>query len=156
MEEKILAKFHPTRLGYIKFYVVAFILFVLGALLYFSQTLKLIVFSAYHQYAIYPVLLGLFFVIIPEVKIRLQTYIITTYRVIDRAGIFNISENVVYWNKIASTNISQSVFDRIFDIGSIDMWSMGGSEEPEITLVKIANVKKVQELIDRLIEKPAR
>jgi len=96
---------------------------------------------------------GLFLILIAELLRRNDKYAITSFRVIEKSGIINIDEDSVYWEKLSNYELTQNFIDRIFNIGTIKLWSTGGADVPEVIIRKAPNVKKIRFLLDKLIQK---
>ena len=157
MREKAYFGFHPSRLAFWKWYLVALILIIIGSILILS-IFNIIPFSIpfIKNYAIYISIIpfiGIVFIIIAEMLRRCDTYIITSHRIIEKSGIINIKEDSINWEKISNYSLTQNAFDRIFGIGSIHLWSMGGEIEPEVTIKKTAQILKIRNLLDKLIQR---
>jgi uncharacterized membrane protein YdbT with pleckstrin-like domain len=149
MEEKTILTFHPTRLSYVKLYFLGLLLILLGLFGYlgiFRVNIPNVSF-------LLGLFLGTILILLAEILRLFSTYTITDQRIIERYGIFSKKENSVTWDKISSSSLQQTLFERLMNIGDIELWSVGGSEEPEITLMNVPNIKKVTSLIDSLIKK---
>lgn len=156
MREKAFFGFHPSRLAFWKWYLVAIIPIIIGSILILS-IFNIIPFSipflsGYVFYISIIPFIGIVFIIIAEMLRRCDTYIITSHRIIERSGIINIKEDSVNWEKISNYSLMQNVFDRIFGTGSIHLWSMGGEDEPEVTIKKSAQILRIRNLLDKLIQ----
>lgn len=157
MREKAYFGFHPSRLSFWKWYLVAIIIILIGLILILS-IFDIIPFSIQFikDYALYISIIpfiGIVFIIIAEMLRRSDTYIITSHRIIERAGIINIKEDSINWEKISNYSLMQNAFDRILGTGSIHLWSMGGEDEPEVTIKKSAQILKIRNLLDKLIQR---
>jgi uncharacterized membrane protein YdbT with pleckstrin-like domain len=149
MEEKTILTFHPTRLSYFKLYFVGLLLILLSLLGYLG-IFKVNVPNVYFLLGLFP---GTILILLAEILRLFSTYTITDQRIIERYGIFSKKEDSVAWDKISSLSLQQTFLERLMNIGDIELWSVGGSEEPEITLMNVPNIKKVTSLIDSLIKK---
>jgi uncharacterized membrane protein YdbT with pleckstrin-like domain len=159
MAELMYLKFHPTRLAYAQWYLLAFIIIGLGIFVILAAyDLLPIILSIPKDYAVYtfsiPVM-GALFIIIADLLRRDDTYTVTSYRVIEKRGIFNISEDSVNWDKVSNYTLTQNIVDRLFNIGTIRLFSVGGAEvmEAEVTIKKAPNIHKIKALLDKLIER---
>jgi uncharacterized membrane protein YdbT with pleckstrin-like domain len=154
MAEQTYMIFHPTRLAFLKWYAVAILLFILGGLTFIDiLNTQIIPF----EYKIYILLffaaLGIAALALAEVKRRNNDYAITNERVIERTGLINIDQDSITWGKISNLSFKQNLLDRIFGIGTIELWAVGGDDEPEIVLRKIPKFKKVLEVLNKLLHK---
>ncbi|MEM5778294.1 MAG: PH domain-containing protein [Candidatus Aenigmatarchaeota archaeon] len=157
MPEKVYLIFHPTRLAFLKWYLAAFLIIVTGIFIIlnaFDFLKYLIIPKEYSVYTIFIPFIGIVFIIIAGLLRKLDTYIITNFRVIERRGLLNIKEDSVNWEKISNYTLSQSMIDRLFNIGTIRLYSMGGiEEEAEVTIKKVSNIHKIKAFLDKLIER---
>jgi uncharacterized membrane protein YdbT with pleckstrin-like domain len=157
--EQVYLKFHPTRLAYAKWYLLAFIVAGMGIVIALSA-FKLGPFSIPigEQASVYTLiipLIGMAIVIVPTLLRRDDTYTITNFRIIEKKGILNIKEDSVNWEKVSNYTLEQNVLDRILKIGNINLYSVGGADDKdaEVTIKKAPNIHKIKELLDKLIER---
>lgn len=109
--------------------------------------------SIYNSYILMIFIAGLVVIGIAEILRKNDKYAITSYRVIEKSGIINIEEDSVYWEKLSNYELTQNFFDRIFNTGTIKLWSTGGEDEPEVIIKKAPHIKKIRFLLDKLIQK---
>jgi len=157
MPEKAFFGFHPSRLAFWKWYLVAIIIIIVGLILILS-VFDIIPFDIpfikdYVVYVSITPFIGIVFIIIAEILRHFDTYIITNHRIIERSGIINIKEDSINWEKISNYSLIQNAFDRMLGTGSINLWSMGGEDEPEVTIKKSAHILKIRNLLDKLIQR---
>jgi len=157
MPEQVYLVFHPTRLAYFKWYLIALIFIAIGIFVILSVfgiiSFSLPIPKEYNIYTVFIPLVGIVFIIIAGLLRRVDTYYITNYRIIEKRGIINIKEDSINWEKISNFSLTQNAVDRIFNIGTIRLYSMGGIEEAEVTIKKSPHVHKIKTLLERLIEK---
>jgi uncharacterized membrane protein YdbT with pleckstrin-like domain len=152
MEAKVISKFHPTRLNYIKRYFFAIIFILLSTTLYFDMfnlVKKLPIPNIYFLLLLFPAFL-LF--LTAEISRMKTTYEITDQQLIVKYGIFSKVEDTIGWDKIAITTLKQSLLQRPVKVGTVELWSMSGAEEPEIILYNIPKAKEIKSIIDGLIK----
>lgn len=158
MPEQTYVVFHPTRLAYLIWYLISLIFIVVGIFVILSafEVIKfgLTVPKGYNLYTIFIPFIGVIFIVIAGLLRKVDTYRITNYRIIEKRGIINIKEDSINWEKISNYSLTQSAIDRLFNIGTIRLYSMGGIEaEAEVTLKKVSNIHKIEALLDKLIER---
>jgi uncharacterized membrane protein YdbT with pleckstrin-like domain len=154
MTEQTYMIFHPTRLAFLKLYALAILLFLIGSLIFIDILNMQLIPIEYKIYIlVFFVSLGIAIIVLAEVKRRNNDYAITSERVVERTGIINIDQDSITWEKISNLSFKRNLFDRIFGIGTIEIWAVGGLDEPEITLRKIPNFKKVLEVLNKLLQK---
>jgi uncharacterized membrane protein YdbT with pleckstrin-like domain len=153
MKEETYLIFHPTRLAYIKRYLIAVFLITFSIALFF-YSLSVPAISSYIFYIlILFVSVGLVMIGIAELLRSKNKYAITSNRVIQKYGIINIREDSIYWEKVANYEITQNLFDRLFKVGTIKLWSIGGEDDPEVIIKRASQVNKIRFLLDKLIQK---
>jgi len=157
MAERTYLIFHPTRLAYFLWYIVAIIIIAIGILLFFDIMPISYLIPNYNIYfLIFFIAAGIILIGIAEILRKTDKYAITNFRVIEKKGIVNIEEESIYWEKIANYSLTQNLFDRIFRVGTIKLWSMGGGGEgmdPEVVIKRAPHIKKIRFLLDKLIQK---
>jgi len=147
MPEEILMKFLPTRLTFFRWYFAGVVLFALWFLLFFDF-LKIAISK---DYLFLMPLLGLFLIIISEIRIRVNKFYITNNRIIEKKGLLSMMESSVGFDRIANYRIHQNFLEKILNIGTIEIESVGGSEAPEIVMKGVRNMKNIKMLLDKLI-----
>ncbi len=157
MAEQTYLIFNPTRLAYFLWYFFSIIMIILGILLFFDIIPISSFIPNYNIYfLIFLVAVGIILMGIAEILRKTDKYAITNFRIIEKRGIINIKEDSIYWEKVANYSLNQNLFDRIFRVGTIKLWSMGGGGEgmnPEVTVKKAPHVKKIRFLLDKLIQR---
>jgi hypothetical protein len=148
MSEQTYMIFRPTRLAFIKWYALGLFMIILGiiAFLYIPEGLNL-----YSLLLFLP--LGAVFALVAEILRRTELYAITSNRIVEKSGIVNTNEDSIYWDKMSNYSMKQGFFERMLNIGTVELWAIGGEEAPEIILRKVPNVKKVVAVLDKLIQK---
>jgi len=153
MAEQTYLIFNPTRIAFLRLYLIATFLISFGiALFFFSSSIPLI-----SDYIIYILLVffavGLIVLGIAEILRKRDKYAITSNRIVEKSGIINIEEDSIYWEKVSNYEVSQNLFDRILKVGTIKLWSVGGENEPEVVIKKVSQIKKIRFLLDKLIQR---
>ncbi len=62
---------------------------------------------------------ALLIIIVAFIRSRLQSFEITDEGITSRIGIINVKTQFVPYNKIDSVNVSRSIFDRVFRLGTL-------------------------------------
>lgn len=150
MPETVLMRLHPSRLAFVKSYIVAVLLVLLWFVLFYNPLgLNLTQLVPYRAYTFVALLLGILLAVSAEIRLIIDTYVITDFRITERVGLLSIRESSVHWDRIADVRLTQSFIERILGIGTIKIESTGGNEAPEVTLKSIRRVVKIKELIDQ-------
>ena len=77
-------------------------------------------------------------------------YKLTNYRVIVKKGLIRKSKAFIHYEKIQDINITQSIMEKIFSSGDIEIF--GGHENTRIIMENVPNPDKVEAIINDLIE----
>ncbi|GAB4317156.1 MAG: hypothetical protein Kow0019_18130 [Methanobacteriaceae archaeon] len=77
-------------------------------------------------------------------------YRLTNYRIIVRKGLIRRSKAFIHYEKIQDINITQSLMEKIFSSGDIEIF--GGHENTRIIMENVPNPDKVENMINDLIE----
>ncbi len=77
-------------------------------------------------------------------------YTLTNQRVILERGIIRKNKTYMHYDKIQDINVSQGVIERLTSSGDISIF--GGHESTKLILNDIPNPKKVEDMINRMIE----
>ncbi len=85
-----------------------------------------------------------FIIIITVWEIKVKSYAIQSYRVLERGGILYKSQSSIVFNKIDHINLKQGVLSKMFKNGSITV-NTTGSSRPELTVSDIPNYKEFYE-----------
>jgi len=157
MPEQTYLIFHPTRLAFLKWYLIALIIIAVGIFIILSafEIIKVVTISKdYSLYTIFIPFTGAIFIIIAGLLRKVDTYYITNYRIIEKRGIISIKEDSINWEKISNYSLTQSAIDRLLNIGTIRLYSMGGiEEEAEVTIKRAPHIHKIKALLEKLIER---
>jgi len=157
MPEQTYLIFHPTRLAFLKWYLIALIIIAVGIFIILSafEIIKVVTISKdYSLYTIFIPFTGVIFIIIAGLLRKVDTYYITNYRIIEKRGIINIKEDSINWEKISNYSLTQSAIDRLFNVGTIRLYSMGGiEEEAEVTIKRAPHIHRIKALLEKLIER---
>lgn len=157
-EEKILAKINRTRLSYLKFYVLALIMFMLWAILQFSLLPKnsvttsfMSMIKPYNTYLLLLLGIGILFILIGEMKIRYERYYLTSHRVRQITGFFGIQETDFEYNMISHYSVNQNFIEKFFSHGTVLLETVAGGKTAQISLNHIPHIKQVKAIIDEKV-----
>lgn len=78
------------------------------------------------------------------------SYLITDRRVVIKRGVLRKKRVFMHYNKIQDVSVSQSITERIFNSGDIEIF--GGHERTTMVLEDIPDPSEVEDMINRLIE----
>jgi len=123
--EKEVLKFHPSRLNWWAWYLVA----------------------AFCILTILPLLLGLILIIYVELARASTTYTITDRRVIKEVGILGKSTTSTIYKQITDVHMKQSFIQQLLGIGTIGI-NTAGTSGMEILIAGIANAPGIKQTIE--------
>jgi uncharacterized membrane protein YdbT with pleckstrin-like domain len=92
--------------------------------------------------------LGLIILLVWWLKAKGTKITLTNERVTLREGILSKSINEVYHTDVRNVKLSQSLFQRIFKVGTVGI-STAGQADVEISVGGIPNPEKVKSIIDQ-------
>jgi uncharacterized membrane protein YdbT with pleckstrin-like domain len=81
---------------------------------------------------------------------RQKKYLLTNQRIIIKRGFLRRRKSYIHYNKIEDIIVSQSLLDRIFSSGDMEIFS--GHETTDIILEDVPNPLEVEDMINRLID----
>ncbi|MCW2522899.1 MAG: uncharacterized protein JWO63_1234 [Frankiales bacterium] len=96
------------------------------------------------------VVLLIWLVLIPVVRVRSTHYVMTTHRVLIRRGVLNHVGRDIPLARISDVAYRQSIWDRIVRSGSLTIESAG--EHGQETLVNVPRADEVQQELNHLVE----
>ena len=148
MPEKVLMKFRPSRLVFLKSYLLSFLFLGFGAVS-IARNIPLPSLVQYISLANVLILLGVLIIIITEIRGIFYRYVVTDQRIVEYHGILSKSEVSVPLRRIAHYSIKQNFVERVVGIGNIVIESTGGSERPEILIKAAPRVKRLKQILDK-------
>ena len=80
--------------------------------------------------------------------IKVRSYIIQSYRVLAKSGIFYKRQTSIVFNKIDHINYYQGMLNKMFNNGTITV-NTTGSSLPELTIMNIPNYKKFHDVLKK-------
>jgi membrane protein YdbS with pleckstrin-like domain len=110
--------------------------------------LPLVEWTAYALFLI--ILIFIIWVSYDFLRWRQRRYTLTNYRIIVQSGIIRRKKSFIHYDKIQDIVISQSLVDRIFSAG--DMEIFGGHDVTTLILENIPHPLEVENMINRLME----
>jgi uncharacterized membrane protein YdbT with pleckstrin-like domain len=154
MTEQTYMIFHPTRLAFLKWYIIAILMLVIGALVFLDVLNTKMLTDEYRFFSLIAfIAAGICLIAIAEIMRIDDDYAITSERIVERKGLIEINQGSVYWEKLSNFSFKQSLFDRIFGIGTIELWSIGGEDKPQIIIKRASNFKKLVSVLNKLVQK---
>ncbi len=140
--EEIKYIFKKSRLGYINVYIWFFILEIILYITYSYDPKKF-------EFVNYLLLIPLILIIKIEIEIFFHRYYITDKRFVDDYNFLSRNTKSINHSHITNSSLEQGIFDRIFDIGSINLNSVGINEEIAFKKIeKVPNIGEVKRIVD--------
>lgn len=81
---------------------------------------------------------------------RAVHYILTNRRILVRKGVIRKQKAYIHYNKVQDIIVSQSIVERIFMSGNIEVF--GGHEHTQLKLEDVPNPAEVENMLNRLIQ----
>ena len=157
--EKAYFGFHPSRFVYWKWYLLSIIVILAGSIpllsLFDIIPIDITLIADYDLYifSVIP-LIGLIPLVIAEITRRSDLYVLTNDRIIEKTGLFNIRENSVEWRNVVNYTFTQSFMEKLFNLGTIRLYSSGGVEhQAELVVKKTSHINRIKNFLDKLIQK---
>lgn len=102
--------------------------------------------TRYFAIAMFILIIFVFAYIVWQLLIWNSTkYIITDHRVITKKGIINENRSYMSYNTIQDINVSQSILDKIFSVGTLSLYSAYDGKNLELT--KVSGANNIEEII---------
>lgn len=135
------------------FILLIFVMFVSGPIIQFIGRLQVYLISQiklpltrYTAIAVFVFMLIIILYIIWQIIGWYATeYILTDSKIVVKSGIFLTRKDYMPYSSIQDINTSQSVFARLFNVGSVSVYS--AYDNNQITLNNISNPSKAEEII---------
>jgi membrane protein YdbS with pleckstrin-like domain len=129
------------------------LLFISGPIIQFIGNMQVYMISYIRlpitRYAVIAVFVGILITIIyiiwQIVGWYSKEYILTESKIVVKSGVFLTRKNYMPYSTIQDMNTSQSVFARLFNVGSISVYS--AYDNNQISLDNVANPSEVEEII---------
>ena len=147
--ENILWKGRKTRKVFIHYYVVAFLLIVLGAIS-FAEIFWKVPFSMHVSITL--IAIGLIVIVVQEIKRIGVRYIITETRVIKEMGIVNKKTEYIPYQMVERISFESPWYMRILKIGDIRV----DTGEDSFLLESLNHPEKIEALLNRAMERVIR
>lgn len=161
--EKILFETRPAFFMYLKSAIIKFIaliliIYIFGYVMTIAASIQNFIISFVQvplvQATVYILLLLILFLILwiiwDLLSWKYTTYTLTNYRVILQKGLIRKNKTYMHYDKIQDINVSQGIIERLISSGDIAIF--GGHEHTRLILNDIPNPKKVEDMINRMIE----
>jgi uncharacterized membrane protein YdbT with pleckstrin-like domain len=146
--EKIIKRFGQSRIVHTKHYVAAIALFLVPFLYpMYLGFLRLPVSDI--QIAAVAVGTGILLVAVAELRRAFGSYYITNYRVVSVRGLLKKTMDSCTYDKIVNVKTVQSLFQRMFGMGTIDITTY---QKTEILLNSIGNPTGIEKMIYSAME----
>ncbi|MBU4245640.1 MAG: PH domain-containing protein [Nanoarchaeota archaeon] len=150
MNEKMLLKFNSTRIAFLKLYLAGFVWIMAWIVVYFGIAGISIPATLTPYLFILPII-GLLHILWAEISIRVNRFYISDQRIAEKKGILSIEETYLQTDRVANYTIKQNFIERLLDIGTIEIESVDGDDEPEIVMKCVGGIDKIRNLLDSLI-----
>ena len=151
--ERLVSIFYPKRASFIFYYVFGTVVFIVGTgfmtiTSYGGLGRDLVSWSLSAGAMIF----GIFLVSLAESRRWFTLYIITTWNVRVRKGVFSRKTKRVFYDEIAILHCSGPPAERKVGMGNIEIYTSADDEKPALVFDGVHNPDGVREIIQRFIE----
>lgn len=151
--ERLVAVFNPKRVSYIFYYVFSFVLFIIG-LTFMVATAQGAILRDFESWILSSIamIVALFLFVWAESRHFFTLYIITTWNVRIRKGVFKRRTIRVYYDDISECRTTSDPEEKRVGMGDVEICSKRAKENPVIVFDEVHNPDGVREIISRFIQ----
>ena len=151
--ERLVMIIHPKRASLIFFYTFSVVMIVTGvsfmaATAYGSISIN----SLYWDIGAATIILGILLFASTEVRRQIKLYILTTWNVRVRTGLFRRKTVRLFYDEIAECSIAINADEKNVGVGDVRVYSKESSESPALVFDEVDNPDGVREIISRFME----
>ncbi|MFW9959497.1 MAG: PH domain-containing protein [Candidatus Thorarchaeota archaeon] len=151
--ERLVMILHPKRASFIFYYVFGVVLFLVGLTFMILASLGTISHSILSwSLSLLAMIFGVFLTIGAETRHYFTLYIITTWNVRLRKGIFRRTTIRVFYDEIALCRTSSNPEERRVGMGDVEICTNTMGEKPAIIFDEVHNPEGVKEIISRFTQ----
>ncbi len=151
--ERLVMIFHPRRTGFLLHYIIGATIVLIG----FGSVMLTAAFMIVQNEISWMLTLTSFFigsVIMAAVEIHRRSilYIITTWNIRVRTGIFRKRTSRVFYNQISDIRLMIGDERRRISMGDVEFYTHGNSERPALVFREVYSPDGIKELVTRFIK----
>lgn len=144
--EEIIHKLKPSRIAFLKNYLLSAFLAVFVVCLFLTG-------FPIMQMGLYVAsILIVIFLALPEIEKLRSTYVITSSQVIVEEGIISRKRRSLFFNNTSDISVHQNFLQRMLRYGSVVIGSSSGRDHMELNLKGVQRPKELAYSIERLIK----
>jgi membrane protein YdbS with pleckstrin-like domain len=151
--ERLVLILHPKRVTSIFYYTFSVVLFIIGLVFMVLSSFGAISrdIDAWSLSTL-AMLFGLFLFLWAESKHFFTLYIITTWNVRVRKGIFKRKTTRVFYDEIVDCRTNSDPEEKRVDMGDVEICTTRGKQSPVIIFNEVQNPEGVREIITRFMQ----
>lgn len=148
--ERLVLKLHPKRVSLIFFYVFSVIMIIIGvsfmaATAYGSIPRNLLAWEVGSS----AIIIGIILFTWTEIRREFKLYIITTWNVRVRTGIFRKRTTRIFYDEISECNTSINPEVKNIGMGDVRIYSSKDPNKPTLVFEEVENPDGIREIISR-------
>ncbi len=151
--ERLVLILHPKRASFIFYYVFGVVLFVIGLVFMILASFGTISHNTLSwTLSLSAMVFGVFLIVGAETRHYFTLYIITTWNVRVRKGIFRRKTTRVFYDEIAICRTNSNPEEKRVGMGDVEICTTKSDEKPAIIFDEVHNPEGVKEIITRFIK----
>ncbi|MFW9811744.1 MAG: PH domain-containing protein [Candidatus Thorarchaeota archaeon] len=152
-KEQLVNIFYPKRASFIFFYVFGVVVFIVGLLFNVASAGEFIIYNYISWYlGLAAMIFGVLLVIWAESRRWFTLYIITTWNVRVRKGIFYRKTERVFYDEITDVISCGPSDERRVGMGDVEIFSQAVDDKPVLVFDGVHNPDGIKEIINRFIQ----
>lgn len=150
--EQLVHIFYPKRASFIFFYVIGVVVFVVGLGFNVASAADFIIRDLFSWVlGLWAMIFSIIIVIWAESRRWFTLYIITTWNVRVRKGIFSRKTVRVFYDEIAEVESCGPSDERRIEMGDVEVYSHSDKDKPALIFDGVHNPDGIKEIIQRFI-----
>jgi len=151
--ERLVLILHPKRASLIFYYVLGVVTFVVGLIFMILTSLGTISHSILSwSLSLSSMIFGVILIIGAETRHNFTFYIITTWNVRVRKGIFRRKTTRVFYDEIVECRTNSNPEEKRVGMGDVEICTKNADENPAIIFDEVHNPEGVKEIITRFMQ----
>jgi membrane protein YdbS with pleckstrin-like domain len=152
-KERLVLILHPKRVTSIFYYTLSVVLFIVGLIFMALTSFGLIIRDVEAWYlSSLSMIFGFFLFLWAESRHFFILYIITTWNVRIRKGIFRRHTTRVFYDEITECRTNSDPGEKRVGMGDVEICTSRANESPMIIFNEVQNPEGVREIINRFIQ----
>jgi uncharacterized membrane protein YdbT with pleckstrin-like domain len=151
--ERLVLILHPKRASFIFYYVIGVVFFAVGLFFMVLASLGTISHNILSwSLSLLAMIFGVLLITGAESRHYFTLYIITTWNVRLRTGIFRRKTTRVFYDEISVCQTNSNPEEKRVGMGDVEICTTGTNDKPAIVFDEVHNPEGVKEIITRFIQ----